>query len=101
MRAFFRVLVGLTCGYLVYLPFLLGVEYLFYHRLDGEKVFYGLYCPFESPFLLAPSTWRNSRAEELVLELAGGLLLIGGVLVALRRRRIAASQQARLQGPFV
>jgi hypothetical protein len=87
MRVLIRVLVGLICGYLVYLPFLFGVEYLFFHRLDGEKVFYALYCPFESPYLLAPSTWKTSSTPELLLELVGGLLLIGGVGVALRGLR--------------
>lgn len=86
MSTLLRALVGLMLGYLVYLPFLVGVEYLFFHRLDGERVFYGLFCPFESPFLLAPSTWRASRIDELVLEAIGGLLLIGAVVTALRRR---------------
>jgi hypothetical protein len=98
MRTLLRALAGLVFGYLIYLPFLLGVEYLFFHRLDGEKVFYGLYSPFEAPFLLAPSTWRTSRVEELVLESIGGILLIGGVVVALRMGR---GMQVRFRGPFV
>jgi hypothetical protein len=88
MRTLLRALAGLTCGYLIYLPFLVAVEYLSFHRLDEEKIFYGLYCPFESPFLFAPSTWRNSSTHDLLLESVGGLLLIGGVAVSLRRRHI-------------
>jgi hypothetical protein len=85
MRALSRVFVGLLCGYLIYLPFLFGVQYLSFHRLDGERIFYGLYSPFESLFLLAPSTWRNSSSQELLLKSVGGLLLIGGAAVSIRR----------------
>ena len=87
IKIVFRILAGLVGGYVAYLPLLLVVEYATYGRIDGEKVFYALYYPLEAPYLALPSTWKNTSSSVIVLEVLGGLLLITGVLLAIRGRQ--------------
>jgi hypothetical protein len=77
----------LIIGYISYLPVLLSVEYAFWGRLDTEKAFYALYYPFESPFLILPSTWQNPHVAAITLEFVGGAFMIAGAVFCYRRRR--------------
>jgi hypothetical protein len=83
-RTFGRVLLGIACGYIAYLPVLIVVEHLTYGRVDSEKAFYALYYAFGAPFLLFPSNWSLTQRDELTLNIIGGALLIVGGLLGYR-----------------
>ena len=79
-----RLLAGLLGGYLLYLPVLFIVEHAIYGRIDTERAFYALYYPFEAPYLVVRSSWKNAPPDEIVLQIAGGVLLVTGALLSLR-----------------
>jgi hypothetical protein len=85
IRSVLRIILGLIVGYISYLPVLLIVEYASFGRLDMEKAFYALYCPFQAPFLVLPSTWRNPHVNEITLQFVGGAFLIAGAVFFYRR----------------
>lgn len=87
MRNVLAVLQGLVCGYLVYLPIMLLVEFVTYRRIDTEKAFYALYYPLGAPFLLMPSGWKYVRPDEVLLNILGGFLLVAGAIYAVVRSR--------------
>jgi len=84
VKVVLRILAGLACGYLAYLPVLFVVEYAAYGRIDNEKVFYALYCPLEAPYLVLPSLWKYASSDEIILRIIGGSFLLTGVLLSLR-----------------
>lgn len=79
-----RILAGLACAYLAYLPVLFVVEYATFGRIDSEKVFYALYCPLEAPYLLLPSSWKYDSSDEIILQIIGGSFLLIGVILPLQ-----------------
>ena len=86
LRRFGRVLLGVTCGFLTYIPILVLTERLIYGRIDFERVFYGLYWAFGLSFLMIPSNWHYIQTDELVLNFIGAVLLISGGVVGYRLR---------------
>ena len=84
LRTLGRILLGIACGYIAYLPVLIVVEHLTYGRVDSEKAFYALYYAFGAPFLLVPSNWTFLQKDELILNIIGGALLIVGGLLGYR-----------------
>jgi|HubBroStandDraft_5_1064220.scaffolds.fasta_scaffold472380_2 hypothetical protein len=76
LRRLLLTLLGIAAGYAAYIPVLIIVEYATYGRVDSEKAFYALYYPFNAPFLLTAS------GDELILTLAGTVLIIAGIIVA-------------------
>lgn len=91
LRTLGRILLGIACGYIAYLPILIVVEHLTYGRVDFEKAFYALYYAFGAPFLLFPSNWSLTQRDELILNIIGSALLIVGGLLGYRsgNRRVA------------
>jgi hypothetical protein len=77
---------GFLCGYIAYLPVIYVVEYALYGRVDSERAFYALYHAIDAPFLLSPSNWEYLPKDELILNIAGALLIAFGIFVANNRR---------------
>jgi hypothetical protein len=96
MRKVLAILLGLVYGYITYLQIMLLVEFVAYRRIDMEKVFYALYYPLGAPFLLMPSGWKYVRADEVLLNILGAVLLIAGVVYALRRSKESALKKQQL-----
>lgn len=94
-----RALVGMIVGYMAYVPVLSAVLHMTDGNIDGERFFYGLFLPFQAPFLLSTSYRRGCSTDELLLDLTGALFLALGAAVALLLRHRVAEQQshARLQ----
>jgi hypothetical protein len=81
-----RALVGMLAGYLVYLPVLATVLHTTDGNIDGERFFYGLFLPFQSPLLVSAAYRRGCTSDELLLDIAGALFLALGALVSLLAR---------------
>jgi hypothetical protein len=79
------VALGLLGGYLAYLPIMLAYEKWAYGRWDSEKVFWALYCPLLSPYLVSVSTRQTLSLDEARLVPIGGGLLILAILLSLWR----------------
>jgi len=86
-RLLLRSVIGLIAGYLAYLPALAIEQVLSFGKLDGERFFYGLYLPFQLPFIFFPDFRDSYTSGEIFLQLIGIALMILGVWFALRTRK--------------
>jgi hypothetical protein len=81
-----RALLGFLVGYAVYLPVTLVVEFALYGRIDSEREIYALPYAVGAPFLLFPSNRIYLQDDELILNIAGAVLIVAGILIATNER---------------
>jgi hypothetical protein len=101
MRVMLRTCVGIVCAYLLYLPVLLIVEHVVYGRIDEERVFYGLYSAFGFPFLLTSSGRKHVMVDEAILNCAGAILIVSGIVLANSARVRSAFQRQSKSSKFL
>jgi hypothetical protein len=85
-KVVYRTLLGFLGGYIAYLPITFVVEFSLYGRIDSEREFYALYYAIGAPFLLDPSDWKYLQSDELILNIAGAVLIAMGIFIANNRR---------------
>jgi hypothetical protein len=93
-RVVYRTFLGFLGGYVAYLPVTLAVEFALYGRIDSEREFHALYYAIGAPFLLDPSDWQYLQSDELILNIAGAVLIAMGIFIANNRR--SRTQLARM-----
>lgn len=86
-RRVVAIVLGLLGGYLAYLPVMLAYEKWTYGRWDSEKVFWALFCPLLSPYLISPSSRQTLTLDEGRLVPVGGALLVLAILLSLWRAK--------------
>jgi len=84
-RAVFRTFLGFLGGYVAYLPVTCAVEFALYGRIDSEREFHALYYAIGAPFLLDRADWQYLQSDELILNIAGAILIAIGIFVANNR----------------
>jgi hypothetical protein len=85
-RVVYCTFLGFFGGYVAYLPVTLAVEFALYGRIDSEREFHALYYAIGAPFLLEPSGWQYLQSDELILNIAGAVLIAMGIFIANNRR---------------
>lgn len=80
---------GLLFGYSAYLPVMLVYEKWTYGRWDEEKVFWALFCPLLTPYLVSSSLRKALSPDEAVLVPVAGALLLLTVSLAMWRAQSA------------
>ncbi len=94
-RVLLRVLTGLVIGYVAYLPAFAIQQYMSYGRIDRERYFYGLYLPFQFPFVLFPDFRDSYTTGEILIQIVGILFMTLGIWLALRARKHGGAVRIR------